>query len=313
MRVAIALACALSLPLAARADVMPPGYRAAPAPPRPEDGHVALLRASLEQWMAEPERARLAERRFPTCARSPTPPRYPRGAGYGSSSACPSLDAVRRVAIDRATRFFAAEVHAARGRAREAAALRTLDALSTPDARARAARALEPWRSDEELRSAHALATSGASSSLEQLAAELGRLIAATVQAGADRARIVEAAIALLAELARPFTERPLAVRVEPVGDLDPASRRMLAVIARAASRCAAPEVHARLGPVAVTIAIVDRSQLLTRAPPALAECLEAAAGREARRLPAGAPIRARITVGPTGPLWGAPAELTSL
>ncbi|UJR78217.1 hypothetical protein [Sandaracinus amylolyticus] len=279
-----------------RADVVPPGWQ----PPAPEeDAHVALFRASLAAWMSPEERVWLAARVHPRCGVIAR-----RGStGFGSARRCPSLDRIREVAIDRAVRFFAAEILDAEGRPHDAAALREAPPMRDAVARRAAASRL----TGDALEPARALAEHGMEWSLEQVVIALGRLVERAV--GARREHLTRAAIEMLAELASPLAQ--VSVAVEPQRGDDPSAR--LAV--RRAGACLQPEIDARWRPVAVRVAIQRSAAgvaVSSSGPAALRACVERAVrvglGRERGT---GEASITRIVAGPRGALWGAPVELT--
>ncbi|AKF09273.1 hypothetical protein [Sandaracinus amylolyticus] len=285
-------------PSEARADVVPYGWQ----PPAPEEEtHVALFRASLAAWMSPDERVRLAARVHPRCG---TVAR--RGStGFGSLQECPSVDRIREVAIDRAVRFFAAEILDAHGRGPDAAALREAPPMRDPAARS----AVLSRLTGDVLEPARVLAEHGMELSLEQIASLLGRLVEGAVRAGARRERIVQAAIEMLAELSRPLAH--VSVSSEDARGDD----RTAQLAARRAGACLQPEFDARWRPVAVRVAIRRSAAgvaVSSSGPTSVRACVERAVrvelGRE-RALRATSSIT-RIVAGPRGALWGAPLEL---
>lgn len=293
----VVLALALA-PARARADVVPRGWS---APAAPEETHVAMLRASIAAWATPSERALLDARRHPRCAPEETP-RARRGGALYTRRRCPDLDSIRRVAIDRAVRFFAAEILDAEGRASDAAALRA----APPMHDAAALAAVSPRLTAASTAAARELAEHGTTSSLEQVAAALGRLLEAALRAGVPRDRLVQAAVEMLAELARPTSR--VTARLEQDGGELPGT------IARRAQTCLEPHFEARWQPVAVRIVVVRGAAgvaVRSTGPREVRECVERAARRalERTRMPPG--VRsARIVVGPPGVLWGAPVQL---
>ncbi len=306
-RAAVVLLLVLTASGSARADVAPPFPWRPSATPAPESSHVAALRSSLEAWMDDGERARLAARRHPRCGVSYG--QSPRAAGYGR--ACPDGDRVRHVAIDRALRFFAAAALEARGRPEEAGALRDLPPMREPAPRSEAARRLAE---EPELAPARRMAQHGAGWSLEQIATELGRVIRAAVDAGAPREAMVAAALAALGELARPGPRSTVRAEVSP--ERSASDRRFAQLVAHEAEACLRPEVEARWRPVAVRLGVIGtgaRVEVTASAPPELAACLARAAQAAAalRREPAPArPLAMRVVFGPDPTLWGPPADL---
>lgn len=304
-RASVVLLLAVAVAGSARADVSPPfPWRPAPAP---ESSHVEALRASLEAWMDDGEKARLAARRHPRCG--VVYGRNPRAAGYGRP--CPDGDRVRHVAIDRGVRFFAAAVLEARGRREEAAALRDLAPMREAAARAEAARRLGD---DAELAAARRLALHGPGWSLEQIATELGRIIRAAVEAGAPREAMVAAALVALGELSHPGPRSRVRAEVPP--ERSASDRRFAQLVAHHAQGCLRPEVEARWRPVAVRLAVIggaERAEVTAAAPPALAACLASAAQAAAasrREPPPARPLAMRVVFGPEASLWGAPHDL---
>ncbi len=285
----------------ARADVVPFGWR---PPPSPEHSHVVVLRRSFEVWMRPQERGRLDAVHVPRCLSRPP---LGRTTGYGSNRRCADADRIRGVIVDRAVRFFAAELREAAGDRDAARLLRELPPIR--DRRAQRA-ALDLIGSDVELESARALAAAGPDRSLEYLATRLGELVRATIDAGAPRERVVSAALALRTELVWPV-ER-VSVRVEASGP----ARRFGSIAASRVRTCLEAEVEARWRPVAVRVGLASGPsgvRAVVSAPPAIAACVTAAV-RDAERmgrveLPS-APMVVRFVVGPTEPLWGEPVEL---
>ncbi len=217
---------------------------------------------------------------------------------------CPSVDSIRAVAINRAIRFFAAEAEEAEGRGAVARSLRALPPMSQSGARAEASRLLgdEAWRAD-----AKALVQAGQSWSVERVAAALGEVIAAAVTAGATRARIFEAAVDMLEELARPL--RSLSVRVEAGDDVSSSDRRLAQRIAIRVRMCLRREWDAGWRPFAGQMRLSESGEVVVAGGGEAREC---ALGR-ARRLTGSERAHSltfRVVFGPRGRVGGEPVGL---
>ena len=278
----------------ARADSAPLGWQ--PASAR-EPSQVRALRRSIERWATPGEQRQLGSQRVAGCRSTPMD-------AFRGRARCPSVDSIRAVAIDRAIRFFAAEAEEAEGRGAVARSLRALPPMSQSGARAEASRLLgdEAWRAD-----AKALVQAGQSWSVERVAAALGEVIAAAVTAGATRARLFEAAVDMLEELARPL--RSLSVRVEAGDDVSSSDRGLAQRIAIRVRRCLRREWDAGWRPVALPMHVSESGEVVVAGGGDAREC----ALERARRLTGserGHPLTFRVVFGPRGRVWGEPVGL---